>query len=212
MNRPTLLLLLLATAVPALAQDARALCFGVSFDGGCRVMVQYEVGYRGRVLGREPSSSPGGPGESSRSRHEWFGGGGLMFPRGDDRALGVIYQVAAGRQLGQSLGVRYARAVDERIRLDLTGGVDAKRLDVFSANGYEGTRDQPGVFIEAALHRSNFLTVLARDEAHGSYRGVTGGNALLLGGRLERIPALGATALAAAFVVAVLYGASNADF
>lgn len=203
--RPFLLfaLLILAAARPVEAQQrAPRVCFGVSFDRGCRVMFQYEVGVRfaafgGLPVGRDQAQF------TSPSRTDWFVGGGLMFPSGAGRAIGVVYQAGSEGPV-HSLGVRFARSLGRRSRLDLTAGGTFLQRSASSGGQLPSIRSTGGVFGEAALHANDFLTALVREESFAPRTDLPARSRLMLGARLERTPAVVVSAAAAVFVAIVI--------
>ena len=158
-------------------------------------MVQYEAGIRQTAFGGLPG------------RSEWntdlFVGGGLMFPLSERRALGVIYQIGGDGPV-HSLGIRYARSLGHAARVDLTGGGEFVRRDIYSGNAGPRRNTSAGAFGEAALHANDFLTALVREETYFPSRDLPGRSRLLVGARLERVPAFVASAAAAALIGLVI--------
>lgn len=181
------------------ADSGRAVCFGVSFDRGCRLMLQYEVGYRVAAAGRAPRLERARPRPRS-DRSQAFIGGGLMFAISPTTTLGAVYESGTGDDHGtRALGVRWGRQLRALNRLDLTGGVVLFPLTGDSVVlSHRAT--SPGAFAEAALHGSDAVTLVVRDELYPRRSGASGGNLVFAGARAEATPAVILTLAAAAFV------------
>lgn len=100
-------------SAPAAAQErgdsGRAVCFGVSFDRGCRLMVQYEAGYRVASAGRGPRLALARP-RPRRDRSQLFVAGGMMWATSPATTLGAVYERGTGDEQGtHALGVRWGR-------------------------------------------------------------------------------------------------------
>lgn len=188
---------------------SRALCFGVSFDRGCRVMLQYEAGLRVRAVGDLPVGR--GMWVASRSSVDFFVGGGLMFPLAPGRALGVVYQAGTEGPV-HSLGARYARSLGGASRIDLTAGGTYLSTDVGGGSGPPHRGSSVGAFGEAALHANNYLTALAREETFFPTRDIAPRSRLLLGARLERGPAVVVSAAAAVLIGALIASWTGEDW
>ena len=214
--RLTVALLLLLAAAPALAQgttlsNGRTLCFGVSFDRGCDVMVQYELGYRAPVVGHGPRLRQRWEYDDNKWRDELFLGAGVMYARGPRDALGAVADVGTSGPFGTgSLGVRWAHQLRETARIDLTAGVLAKpmhRFDPVDSIARERRFASVGVFTDASLHVTNFFTLTARPELHLRSGRTNPSAALLVGGRAE-----GRTAVGLTIVLALLYELAAAAY
>ena len=201
-------------SAPAVAQErpdsGRPVCFGVSFDRGCRFMLQYEVGYRVAAAGRAPRLDRARPRPRS-DRSQILVGGGLIFSISPTTTLGAVYESGTGDGPGtRALGVRWGRQLRAENRLDLTGGVILFPLTGDSV--VPRHRDtSPGVFAEAALHGSNALTLVVRDELYARRSGASGGNLLFAGARAEATPAVVLT-LATAALYAIAYSLTGPNW
>lgn len=201
-------LILAAPGSLAAQQESRPLCFGISFDRGCRVMIQYEAGGRVRAAGELPVGKEQRPYASS-SRYDSFIGAGLMFPRGPRSAVGIVYQAGTEGPV-HSLGVRYARSLGGRSRIDLTAGGAYIQRSLYSG-GAPALRSTGAVFGEGALHASDYVTVLVREESFLPTRDIASRSRLMVGARLERGPAVVASAAAAALIGLVLLSFGGED-
>lgn len=208
MRGATVTVLLLGLCAPALgAQSTRDVCFGVSFDRYCDVMVQYEVGYRFAVVGTVPRSAGADSPPAVRPLHGAFVAGGLMYSRSPGRAVGVMYEVGrVGRQMNYALGFRSARDLGRGARVDLTAGAIAKRVATRVEAGQPRYGYSPGAFAEATWHGTNYFSLTVRDELQVRTAGLSSAHALMLGARVERGPAVVVTAAAGAlFLLANRY-------
>lgn len=190
-------------------ESSRPLCFGVSFNRGCRVMLQYEAGLRVRAVGDLPLERDGW--QRSRSRTDFFIGGGLMFPLAPGRAIGIVYQAGTEGPV-HSLGARYARSLGGASRLDLTAGGTYLVSDVGGVNTMPHRATSVGVFGEAALHANNYLTALAREETFFPTSDMVTGSRLLVGARLERGPAAVVSVAAAVLIGALIASWTGEDW
>lgn len=195
-------LVALATA-PAAAQESadsgRAVCFGVSFDRGCRLMLQYEVGYRGAAAGRAPRLDRARPRDRS-DRSQLFVAGGLMWATSPTTTLGATYDAGTGDEHGtRAVGVRWARQLRAESRIDLTAGAVFLPLVGDSADPSH-TVTSRGAFAEAALHGSNMATLVVRDELYAKRADAHGGNLVFVGARAEATPAAVLTLAAVALL------------
>ena len=191
----------------AAAQDAPetrdAACFGVSFDRGCFAMLQYEVGYRAAAAGRAPRL------DLARSRpltdqSQLFVAGGLIFATSATTTLGAIYERGTGDEHGtQALGVRWGRQLRENSRLDVTAGAVFLPL-IGDSVPPSRTVTSRGAFAEVALHGSNVLTLIVRDEMYPRRAHASGGNLVFAGARAEATPAAIVTLTAAALLALAL--------
>lgn len=195
-------------AAPAAAQEradsGRAVCFGVSFDRGCRAMVQYEVGYLVVAAGEAPRLERA----RQRPRSDYSAalvGGGVMFRTAPATTLGIVYQARPGDWHGtRAIGVRWGRQLRATNRIDVTAGTVFFPLIGDSVHlSRRGSSE--GAFAEVALHGSNMLTLVVRDEAYPRSSGVSGGNLVFAGARAEALPAAIIT-LAGGLLVAVAVG------
>ena len=198
---PTLLALVVLASTPIAAQygpDSRdAACFGVSFDRGCFAMLQYEVGYRVAAGGRAPRLERARPRDRS-DRSQLFAAAGLMFASSTTTTLGAVYEAGTGDENGtRAIGIRWGRQLRAESRLDLTAGAVFLPLtgDSIDPSHRVTTR---GAFFEAALHGSNALTFVARDELYAPRAGVSSGNLVFAGARTEATPAALITLVAVA--------------
>jgi len=163
-------------------------CFGISIDRGCHVMLQYELGYRVAAAGRGPKLDAAKPRERS-DRSQLFVAGGVLVAASTHSAVGVVYDAGAGDKNGtRALGVRWARGFAHETRIDLTAGATWLPL---VGDSIRPTRSATarGAFVEVALHGSNALTLVARDEAYVGSGAVEGRNLVFAGARAEAIPA-----------------------
>lgn len=163
-------------------------CFGTYVDRGCALMLQYEVGYRVPMAGRSPRLDAARPRDRS-DRSQLFIAGGLMIPVSSRDALGAVYDAGAGDEKGtRAIGVRWARGFAHETRIDLTIG--ATWLPLLGDTVLARRRATAnGAFMELALHGSNALTLVARDEAYRGSGGVKDGTLLFAGARAEAVPA-----------------------
>ncbi|NUO64876.1 MAG: hypothetical protein HOQ11_14300 [Gemmatimonadaceae bacterium] len=198
-----------ANSARASAARARPLCFGVSFNRGCRVMLQYEAGLRVRAAGDLPLGRDAWT--ASHSATDFFVGGGLMFPLAPGRAVGVVYQAGTEGPV-HSLGARYARSLGGASRLDLTAGGTWYSTDVGGVSTTPHRATSIGAFGEAALHANDYLTALAREETSFPTRDLPSRSRLLIGARLERGPALVASVAAVVLVGALIASWAGEDW
>jgi hypothetical protein len=192
------------------ADSGRAVCFGVSFDRGCRFMVQYEAGYRAAAAGRGPRLVLARQRPRS-DRSQLFVAGGLMWATSPVTTLGAVYERGTGDEQGtQALGIRWGRQLRATNRIDLTAGVVLLPLVGDSVVPSRAATSR-GAFAELALHGGNALTLIVRDETYASRSHATSGNLLFAGARAEAAPAAILT-LAAAALVGLAVAAAGPDW
>ena len=164
-------------------------CFGIYVDRDCPWMLQYEVGYRTPVAGRAPRLIDSRPRERG-DRKQLVVAGGLFKAVSRRDALGLIYDSGTGDESGtRAIGVRWARGFAHETRIDVTAGATSFPLTGDSVVITRLIRAN-GAFVETALHGSNMVTLVVRDEAYASRRHAEGGNLLFVGARAEAVPAL----------------------
>ena len=197
---------MLAATTLGAQEAARPLCAGVSFDRGCRAMLQYEIGYRSPVVGHGPRLRPTVEFDDNEFEGQLFIGGGLMFRRSPADAVGVVADVGTSGAFGTfSLGARWAHHLRANSRLDLTAGLLAKPMHRVDVDAGETKFTSVGAFGEATFHGTDYFSVGLRPEFHLPSSRSSPGAAVLAGGRFE-----GVTGLAATVLLAVLYGAAVA--
>ena len=179
------------------ADSGRPVCLSVSFDRGCRFMLQYEVGYRVAAGGRAPRLERARP-RARSDRSQIFVAGGLMFASSPTTTLGAVYECGTGDEQGtRALGVRWGRQLRGESRLDLTAG--AVFLPLIGDSVTLSHRvTSPGAFAEVALHGSNAATLVLRDEMYVRRSDASAGNLVFAGARAEATPAVILTLAAAA--------------
>ena len=164
-------------------------CFGIYLDRDCRWMLQYEVGYRAPIAGRAPRLIDARPRERS-DRRQLVVAGGLFKAISRRDALGLIYDSGTGDESGtRAIGVRWARGFAHETRIDVTAGATSFPLTGDSLVINRLIRAN-GAFVETALHGSNMVTIVVRDEAYAGRRHAEGGNLLFVGARAEAVPAV----------------------
>lgn len=182
-------------------------CFGIYVDRDCRWMLQYEVGYRTPVAGRAPRLIAARPRERG-DRKQLVVAGGLFKAVSPRDALGLIYDSGTGDESGtRALGVRWARGFAHETRIDVTAGATSFPLTGDSVVINRLIRAN-GAFVETALHGSNMVTIVVRDEAYASRRHARGGNLLFVGARAEALPAVVLT-ITGAVLYALAYAATG---
>lgn len=196
-SRPAATMLALAALAPVVsaplaAQDAAATrdagCFGVSFDRGCFVMLQYEAGYRVAAAGRAPRFEHAYPRERS-DRSQLFLAGGIVFAISPTTTLGAIYDRGTGDGKGtESVGVRWGHQLRAQTRVDVTAGAVSFPLNGDSVVPTRRATSY-GAFTDVALHGSNLLTVVVRDELYPRRTDASSGNLVFVGARTEAVPA-----------------------
>jgi hypothetical protein len=188
----TALALAAVASAPLAAQDVAesrdGACFGVSFDRGCFAMLQYEGGYRVAAAGRAPRFEHAYPRER-KDRSQLFLAGGIVFAVSPTTTLGAIYDRGTGDGRGtESVGVRWGRHLRAGSRVDVTAGAVSFPLNGDSASPSHRATSY-GAFTEVALHGTNLLTVVARDELYPRRADAASGNLVFVGARAEAMPA-----------------------
>ena len=170
------------------AESREGACFGVSFDRGCFAMLQYEAGYRIAAAGRAPRFERAYRRER-RDHSQLFLAGGIAFGVSPSTTLGMIYD----RGTGDGAAARNRLACAGRLlgaasRVDLTAGAVSFPLNGDSVVPSRRATSH-GAFTEVALHGSNLLTVVARDELYPRRGDAASGNLVFVGARAEAVPA-----------------------
>jgi hypothetical protein len=199
----TALALAAVASAPLAAQDAAesrdGACFGVSFDRGCFAMLQYEGGYRVAAAGRAPRFEHAYPRER-KDRSQLFLAGGIVFAVSPTTTLGAIYDRGTGDGRGtESVGVRWGRHLRAGSRVDVTAGAVSFPLNGDSASPSHRATSY-GAFTEVALHGTNLLTVVARDELYPRRADAASGNLVFVGARAEAMPAAVLTLIGIALI------------
>ena len=181
------------------AESRDGACFGVSFDRGCFAMLQYEGGYRVAAAGHAPRFEHAYP-RKRKDRSQLFLAGGIVFAVSPTTTLGAIYDRGTGDGRGtESVGVRWGRHLRAGSRVDLTAGAVSFPLNGDSlAPSHRAT--SYGAFTEVALHGTNLLTVVVRDEMYPRRSDAAGGNLVFAGARAEAVPAAVLTLIGVAFI------------